>query len=90
MSTTGLDQLVTQEKATQTCLSLVVVVVVVVVVVSDTTDDCVLYDHLTSTMQRVTENNWWQVTWESDSRRPRHRALDNEELYVVEGSQKIN
>ena len=32
----------------------------------------------------------WQDTWESDSRRPRHpRALDDEELFVVEGSQKI-
>ena len=28
----------------------------------------------------------WQVTWESDSRRPRHPlALDDEELFVIEG-----
>ena len=28
----------------------------------------------------------WQNTWESDSRRPRHpAALDNEELFVIEG-----
>ena len=34
--------------------------------------------------------NVWQNTWESDSRRPRQSpALDNEELFVVEGSQKI-
>ena len=32
----------------------------------------------------------WQNTLESDSRRPRQsRALHNEELFVVEGSQKI-
>ena len=46
---------------------------------------------VTTTWQcKVTETHWWQVTWESDSLRPRHpRALDNEELFVIEGSQKI-
>ena len=43
-----------------------------------------------SMQNAVTLANWWQVTWESDSRRPRHsRALDDEELFVVEGSQPI-
>ena len=31
-----------------------------------------VYDHVTSAMQRVTGTNWWQVTCETDSRRPRH------------------
>ena len=31
-----------------------------------------VYDHVKSAMQRVTETTWWQVTWESDSWRPRH------------------
>ena len=32
---------------------------------------CDVYDHNDMAM-KVTENNWWQVTWETDSRRPRH------------------
>ena len=46
-----------------------------------------VYGHSTPIAATVTETNWWQVTWESDSRRPRHpRALDDEELFIVEGS----
>ena len=39
----------------------------------------------------VTETDWWRVTWESDSRRQRHpQALDDEELFIVDGSTERN
>ena len=49
-----------------------------------------VYDHVKSAMQRVTETTWWRVTWEQTPGDPgTPRALDNEELFVVEGSQTI-